>query len=75
MVRWKDRDDEAKGRFLTKAVVGTEWGLKVLQRTLADPPYQRIIGAPYTLLREIDTFQAKRSDPKIKLSRERFRTL
>lgn len=43
MARPKDRDDEAKVRFLSSAVNGTAWGLSALQRLPAERSYQRLI--------------------------------
>lgn len=39
MARVKDRDDEAKVRFLSRAVIGTAWGLSALQRIPSKLPY------------------------------------
>lgn len=57
MARINDREDEAKVRFLTKAVIRTPWGLAALQRTHNDPPYQRFINDPYTSIRELGTYK------------------
>lgn len=37
MGRKKDRDDEAKVRFLTRYVIETSWGLEAQQRTPDKP--------------------------------------
>lgn len=53
----KDRDGDAKVRFLSSALNGTTWRLPALQRLSAEPSYQRLIGTLYTSIGELETFE------------------
>lgn len=55
----EDRDDEAKVRFLTKAIVGTIWGLSTLQRAPGETSYQRVINALHKYMRKRDEFESE----------------
>lgn len=45
IARPKDRDDDIKVGFLTKAVQGVEWGLNAQQWIPPEPTFQRLINA------------------------------
>lgn len=67
LARIKDRDDEAKVRFLTRAVIGTQWGLSSLQRTPNETSCQRFINALYTSMRELETYKVEKQHPEKKI--------
>lgn len=66
MARTKDKDDGARVRFLTRAVVGIPWGLCALQSVSSEPSYQRLVNALYTSMRELDPYESKNTQIKAK---------
>lgn len=57
MARPKDRDEEAKVRFLREAVRGTEWGLRATSHVTDKYSYQSNISAMNTSLRDLALFK------------------
>ena len=51
----KDRDDEAKARFLNNTVAGTTWGMMDQHRLGPNANFQRVIIALQSQLRDMET--------------------
>lgn len=62
--RMKDGDDEAKVRFLTRAVASTKRGSNAQQRAPIKPTFQRLMNALYTSIIEADTYRADKNGTK-----------
>lgn len=68
MASLKDRDDEAKVRFLRKAVAGTDLDLNLQERTPLELSFQRIKNALYTLLPKLRIYHAQAKTENINAS-------